>query len=259
MSDRIDRALATARAAGRAMFVPFWVLGDPDEESCLAILRAMIDAGADALELGIPFSDPPADGPIVQAAGLRALEAGMTPPRALSIIATLRRETAIPLVLLVYANLVEQHDGGVEGFARAAAEAGLDAILIPDAPLEEAGPYAAACARHGVSLAQMVTETTSEARLARIAEVATGYLYVVSRPGTTGTHAGLGGRLAETIARARQHTTLPLFAGFGISTRADVLAAQAAGADATIVGSALIAGSPTPSQIHEATARLRGD
>jgi tryptophan synthase alpha chain len=281
---RLHHATERARREGRTLFVPFWVLGDPDEETSLDVLRGLLRAGADVLEVGIPFSDPPADGPVVQAADERALAAGMTPRRALTLIGELRSETETPIVALVYANLVAQYEGGIDGFVRDAAHAGLDALLLADVPLEEHGPFAEASARHAVALAQMVTELTSDARLAEVAEVAEGYLYVVSRLGTTGTHASIGGRLADTLARARRASSLPLFAGFGIATPDDVRAARAAGADGVIVGSALVAlaaehaadtlpdaveararplalaaGSVPPSQVPENTGILRAE
>lgn len=237
---RIERALARARAERRPLFVPFWVLGDPDEDTALAVLRALVDAGADALELGVPFSDPPADGPVIQAAQSRALAAGATPPRALALVRRLREHTDIPLFVMAYANLLDAHEGGIDGFAAAAAQAGVDALLVPDAPLEETRPFEEACRRHGLSLAQMVTELTTSERLARIAAHATGYLYVVSRAGTTGTHVGLGARLSDTLTRARAASRLPLLVGFGVSSADDVARVGAAGADGVIVGSALV-------------------
>jgi tryptophan synthase alpha chain len=238
--NRIDSALARARAEDRPLFVPFWVLGDPDEQTALSVLRALVDAGADALELGLPFSDPPADGPVIQAAQTRALSAGITPPRALALVRRLREHTDVPLLLMAYANLLDAYEGGVEGFAAAASHAGIDALLVPDAPLEETLPFEEACRRQDLCLAQMVTELTPRERLTHIAARATGYLYVVARAGTTGTHAGVGGRLDETIARARSVTGLPLFVGFGVASADDVARVRAAGADAVIVGSALV-------------------
>jgi tryptophan synthase alpha chain len=237
---RIERSLTRARSEQRPLFVPFWVLGDPDEETALAVLRALVDAGADALELGVPFSDPPADGPVIQAAQSRALAAGMTPPRALGLVRRLREHTDIPVFIMAYANLLDAHEGGVDGFAAAASEAGVDALLVPDAPVEESRPFEEACRRHGLCLAQMVTELTSSERLTRIAAAATGYLYVVSRAGTTGTHVGVGARLSDTLTRARAVSSLPLLVGFGVSSAEDVVRVAAAGADGVIVGSALV-------------------
>lgn len=243
---RLEAALARAREQGRPMFVPFWVLGDPDEGSSFEVLRALVAAGADALELGIPFSDPPADGPVIQAAQTRALAGGMTPSRALSLVARLRLETSIPILVMVYANLALQFEGGLDAFARCAAASGVDVLLVPDAPLEEVSPFEDTCRREGLGLALMVTELTSEARAAQIAAHATGYLYVVSRAGTTGTHAGVGDRLTATLARARGASGLPLFVGFGVSTRTDVARVAASGADGVIVGSALVRLAATP-------------
>lgn len=237
---RLEHALTRARAEDRPLFVPFWVLGDPDEETALSVLLALVSAGADALELGLPFSDPPADGPVIQAAQSRALAAGTTPPRALALVRQLRAHTDVPVLLMAYANLLDAHEGGAEGFVRAARDAGVDALLVPDAPLEETRPFEEACRRHGLSLAQMVTELTPSERLARIAAAATGYLYVVSRAGTTGTHVGLGARLSDTLARARVATNLPLLVGFGVSSPEDVARVAGAGADGVIVGSALV-------------------
>ncbi len=237
---RLETAIARAKLDGRPLFVPFWVLGDPDEEASLEVLRALVAAGADALELGIPFSDPPADGPVIQAAQTRALSTGMTPHTALSLVARLREETAIPLFVMVYANLVLQHEGGLSGFVARAVASGVDVLLVPDVPLEETRPFEEECRAAGLGLAQMITELTGHARAEEISARATGYLYVVSRAGTTGTHAGVGERLATTLARARSVSALPLIVGFGVSSHDDVERVVAAGADGVIVGSALV-------------------
>jgi tryptophan synthase alpha chain len=238
---RLSQAIERARQGGRsAVFMPFWVLGDPDEQTSLEVIRGLVRSGADIIEVGIPFSDPPADGPVVQAADVRALARGMTPVRALELVAELRKETEIPITLLVYANLVVQFAGGTEGFIQRAAEAGLDAMIVADVPIEECPPFEQACRRHGVGLAQIVTELTSDSRAREIATHAEGYLYVITRLGTTGTHAGLGANVRETLDRLRRVSSLPLFAGFGIASPADVRAARAAGADGVVVGSALV-------------------
>ena len=236
--NRIRQAVAAARARGDVAFVPFLVLGDPDLATSLRLVEALVDAGADALELGLPFSDPPADGPVVQAADLRALAAGTTPPAAFEMLDEIKRRWDIPVSLLLYYNLILQC--GVEAFYARAAAAGVDAVLIADVPLEESGPSVAAARRHNIAPICIASELSSPVRLAAVAEVAQGYIYTVARVGITGERQAVAGGLSDTLSRLRQATDLPALVGFGISTPAHVRAAADAGADGVICGSAII-------------------
>ncbi len=239
---RRDRYAATFRrlaAAREGAFVPFTVLGDPDPETSLAVLRAFVAGGADMLELGIPFSDPVADGPAIQAADRRALAAGVTPAGALDLVAALRAEAPhIPIGLLVYANLV--FHGGAQAFYAAAARAGVDSVLVADLPLEEARPFRRAARAAGVRPVALVTPSHSDARIRLAAAVAGPYLYVVGRTGVTGADRQLASGAAPLLGRIRALTATPTLLGFGIATPAHVGAALRAGATGAICGSALV-------------------
>ena len=234
---RLAQAFAGARAAKRAAFIAYLCAGDPDFETSLAACRAVIAGGADILELGVPFSDPLADGPTNQWAAQRALEGGMTAARVLELVRRLRRESQIPIVFYTYYNLVFAN--GVEAYVRAAAAAGVDGMLTLDLPPEEAGEVIAAARAHGLDTVFIVAPTTPEARLPRITAAATGFIYYVSREGVTGVRAQLAEGIAAAVARIRRHTSLPVAVGFGISSREQV-AQVAALADGVVVGSALV-------------------
>lgn len=218
-------------------FVPFVVLGDPTPDLSLRLIDALVAAGADALELGLPFSDPPADGPAIQAASQRALAAGATTARSLSLLAAIRRRHSLPISLLGYLNPLLQH--GLDAFHADAAASGVDALLVADVPLEESGPLVDSARRHGIDPIFIASERTTDARLDRIASVASGYLYVVAHVGVTGERADLPPALASTLTRLRARLpSLPLLAGFGFSSPAHVRPALAAGAHGVICGSA---------------------
>ena len=234
---RLQSAFAKARARNRAAFVAYLCAGDPDFDTSLAACRAVIAAGADLLELGVPFSDPLADGLTNQLASQRALESGMTAARVFELVERIRADSEIPIVFYTYYNLV--FSNGVEAYVRRARASGVDGLLILDLPPEEAGEAGAACRKHGVDTVCIVAPTTPEARLPRIAAAATGFIYYVSREGVTGVREQLAGGIPEAVARIRRHTALPIAVGFGISTRAQV-AQVAAQADGVVVGSALV-------------------
>jgi tryptophan synthase alpha chain len=234
---RLAQAFARARSHGRAAFVAYLCAGDPDFDTSLAACRAVIDGGADVLELGVPFSDPLADGPTNQWAAQRALEGGMTGPRVFELVRKLREESDIPIVFYTYYNLVFAN--GVEAYVRAARAAGVDGMLTLDLPPEESGEVAAASRQHGLETVCIVAPTTPDARLPKIAAAATGFIYYVSREGVTGVRDQLAGGLAEAVGRIRRYTTLPVAVGFGIATRAHV-SQVAAAADGVVVGSALV-------------------
>jgi tryptophan synthase alpha chain len=227
------------RRRDEGAFVPFTVLGDPDLESSLAILRAFAEGGADMLELGLAFSDPIADGPTIQGADLRALRAGASPAAALQVLAAFRAEhPAMPVGLLVYANLV--HRPGPDIFYRRAAAAGADSALVADLPLEESTAYARAARRSGVAPVYMATPLTPDDRLARILKAGGPYLYVVSRSGVTGRDKSLAAGAAPLLARIRRLGDTPTLLGFGIGRPEHVRQALGAGADGAISGSAAV-------------------
>jgi tryptophan synthase alpha chain len=232
---RLERVF---RSHGDPAFIAFLVAGDPNFEGSFAYANAIIEAGADILELGMPFSDPVADGPVIQRADERALTAGMTPDRLFALIREIRAGAEIPLVLLTYYNSIFTR--GVSRFYREAAEAGLDAILIVDLPLEESDSIVDIARETGIDSVFLVAETTSDERLSRIASRAGGFLYLVSTPGVTGVREDLNPRIGGLIERVRKSTCLPVAVGFGISRADQINVLHQAGADAVIVGSAIV-------------------
>ena len=235
--DRIAQAFARARQEKRAAFVAYLCAGDPDFETSLAACLAVIDAGADVLELGVPFSDPLADGLTNQLAAQRALEGGMNASRVLELVRRIREKSQVPLVFYTYYNLVFAN--GVENYIRDAQAAGVDGLLTLDLPPEEAGEVLQACKRYDVKTVFIVAPTTPPARLPRIGAATTGFVYYVSREGVTGVREQMAANIPEAVARIRQHTALPIVVGFGISTPAQVREV-AGSADGVVVGSALV-------------------
>jgi len=244
-TDQPDRIAATfdrgslARRGRRSAFVSYSCAGDPDGPTSLAVLDALVAAGVDVLEIGMPFSDPLADGPTNQAAAERALRSGFHGDDGLELVASVReRHPDTPLVLYTYYNLLFAR--GLEEYLRAAAAAGVDAILVLDLPPEEAeGEYLEACRRHGIRTVFIVAPTTPPERIARITAVTTGFVYYVSREGVTGERSEQAEGVGEAVEAIRAHTDRPVVVGFGISTREQV-AATAAQADGVVVGSAIV-------------------
>ena len=234
---RIAQAFAHAGSQNRAAFIAYLCAGDPDFDTSLAACRALIESGVDILELGVPFSDPLADGLTNQLAAQRALESGMTGARVMELATRLRERSEVPIVFYTYYNLVFSQ--GVAAYARAARRAGVDGMLTLDLPPEESGEVEKVSREEGFDVVSIVAPTTPEQRLARIAAVATGFVYYVSREGVTGVRDQLAGGIAAAVARIKRHTALPVAVGFGISTRAHV-AQVAAQADGVVVGSALV-------------------
>jgi tryptophan synthase alpha chain len=235
---RLASAFQRARTGHRAALVAYLCAGDPDFATSLAACRTLLANGVDILELGVPFSDPLADGLTNQLAAQRALEGGMTSARVFELVRRIRAEfPEAPVVFYTYYNLV--FSNGVDAYVRTAKEAGVDGILTLDLPPEEAGEVTAACRAHGLDTVFIVAPTTPDARIARIAAVATGFIYYVSREGVTGVREQVAANIPETVARIRAHTALPVAVGFGISTRAQV-AQVAAHADGVVVGSVLV-------------------
>jgi tryptophan synthase alpha chain len=216
--------------------MPYMMAGFPDLDRSRGIARAYLDSGADLIELGIPFSDPLADGPVIHAAGVAALRAGVHVADAVSVA----REVAndVPVVVMCYTNLALAR--GLERFVDLLVEVGASGLIVPDLPLEEAPATLEACDRRGLALVPLVAPTTPDERLQAIGARARGFLYTVSVTGTTGERAALDGGLPSDIARARAHTEVPVAVGFGIGTPEQAAAAAAAGADGVIVGTRLV-------------------
>jgi len=233
---RIGERFAALRARGDVALVPYFAVGDPDLGTTRDLVRAAVAEGADAIELGVPFSDPMADGPVLQRAAARALAAGTTLPRVLELVGDLRRETDVPFVLFGYYNPFFRY--GVDRLAADAAAAGVDGFLCVDLPPEEAGDLRTAATAHALDLIALLAPTTPPARVRQIARGASGFLYFVSVLGTTGARAELPPEVPDHVRRARAQTTLPIGVGFGVS-RPDQAAWIAGFADAVIVGSAI--------------------
>ncbi len=252
--NRIAEVLATRRARGRAALVAYLTAGDPSLDLTAELVRAAVDAGADLVELGVPFSDPMADGPVLQRSAARAVAAGTTLPRILETVVELRRDLDAPIVLFGYYNPFFRY--GVEAIARDAAAAGVDGLLCVDLPPEEAGELRAAAQGAGLDLIALLAPTTPASRIRRIAASASGFLYLVSVLGVTGARATLPPELPGLVAAVREITDLPVGVGFGVQSPEQ--AAWVAGfADAVIVGSAL-ARVIESSTAEEAPARVAG-
>jgi tryptophan synthase alpha chain len=229
-------AEAFANRRGRAALMPYLMGGFPTVGQSLEIGLACAENGADLVELGIPYSDPLADGPVIHDAGTRALAAGATTEAVLDVGAQLSQR--LPVVVMCYANLV--YARGVPEFAAALDDRGISGLIVPDLPLEEGPAFLEACDAQGVALVPLVAPTTPDERLAQIGARARGFLYTVSVTGTTGERTGLAEGLPQVIARAKAHTRVPVALGFGISTPQDAAAAADAGADGVIVGTRLV-------------------
>lgn len=234
---RLETTFARCRAENRAALVSYVCAGDPDAATSVKILLALAENGADILEVGVPFSDPLADGLTNQLAAQRALESGMTHNGLLEILRAVRAKTDKPLVLYTYYNLLITR--GLNETCKALHEAGADALLALDCPPEEAADLLAACKQNNLQVIFIVAPTTPPARIATIAKVASGFIYYVSRSGVTGERTDLAANLGAAVAEIRRHTTLPICVGFGISTPEQVKAVAAV-ADGVVVGSALV-------------------
>jgi tryptophan synthase alpha chain len=234
---RIETAFSAA-SIQRPAFISFTVAGDPDRATCIQIARALIAGGTDILELGVPFSDPVADGPTIQKADERALASETTPDTVFEIVREIRKESQVPIVFLTYYNIV--HHRGIERFYSEARDAGVDGILIADMPVEESEEVCAVAARHDIDPIFLITQTTSDERIKKIATKARGYLYLVAVLGVTGVRDEVSEGAIDLLHRVRKHTRLPLALGFGISTPAHAKTCARAGADGVIVGSAIV-------------------
>jgi tryptophan synthase alpha chain len=238
MTTRIDRRFAQLKAESRAGLVTFTTAGDPDYDATLAILRALPKAGADLIELGMPFSDPMADGPAIQAAGLRALKSGQRMTKTLAMVTAFRRDDdTTPLVLMGYYNPIYIY--GVDRFLADAKSAGVDGLIVVDLPPEEDEELCVPALNAGLNFIRLATPTTDDKRLPSVLKNTSGFVYYVSITGITGAAAPDAGLVSSAVARIKRHTQLPVAVGFGVKT-ADQAAAIARGADAVVVGSALV-------------------
>ena len=216
-------------------FIAFITCGDPDLETTAAAVRAAAENGADLIELGIPFSDPTAEGPVIQGANLRALQGGVTTDRIFALVRELRRDLSIPLVFMTYANVVFSY--GAERFVRQCSEVGIDGLILPDVPFEEKEEFLPLCRQYHVDLVSLIAPT-SENRVAMIAREAEGFIYLVSSLGVTGTRSKITTDLAPIIRTIRENAKVPVAIGFGISTP-EQAKTMAALSDGAIVGSAI--------------------
>ena len=217
-------------------FIPFITCGDPDLETTGKIVRELAAAGADLIELGIPFSDPTAEGPVIQGANIRALAGGVTTDKIFAFVSELRKDVSVPLVFMTYANVVFSY--GIERFVSRCAETGIDGMILPDVPFEEKEEFAPACRAHGVDFISLIAPTSAN-RIAMIAKEAEGFIYLVSSLGVTGVRSEITTDIAAITAQIRSQTDVPCAVGFGISTP-EQAAALSGSADGVIVGSAIV-------------------
>lgn len=249
--------IASAFANGKA-FIPFITCGDPDLETTKACIREMVRNGADLIELGIPFSDPTAEGPVIQGANIRALASGTTTSKIFEMVTELRREISTPMVFMTYANVVFAY--GAERFLTACEQVGIDGLILPDLPYEEKDEFLPVCREHHVALISLIAPT-SAGRIATIAREAEGFIYLVSSLGVTGTRSEITTDLASIMKVIRENTSIPCAIGFGISTPEQ--AAKMAGlSDGAIVGSAIIKilaqyGSESPKYVGEFVKQMK--
>lgn len=244
-----SNSYATAlKKKGKPLFIPFVVLGDPDMTRSVEIIRTLVKSGADALELGFPFSDPPADGPVIQEADVRALKAGIRIDDCFEMLKEIRQFTDIPIGLLAYYNLVLQR--GVEKFYRDCAESGVVSVLIADLPLEHSEEIVPIAKQQGIAPVFLVSEITTDERLTKISDIAEGYLYVVSYLGVTGVcNTVLEEKMRGTIEKVRRYSNLPLIVGFGINNTDQASTVLKANADGLIIGSRIVKEALTPNRI----------
>ncbi|MBR2283154.1 MAG: tryptophan synthase subunit alpha [Ruminococcus sp.] len=230
--------MSNIRAAfenGKA-FIPFITCGDPDLETTGRVVRAAAEAGADLIELGIPFSDPTAEGPVIQGANIRALAGGVTTDKIFSFVAELRRDVKIPLVFMTYANVVYSYDP--ERFMARCCETGVDGVILPDVPYEEKDEFSAVARQYGIDMISLVAPTSAD-RIAMISRDADGFIYIVSSLGVTGVRSEITTNIGDIVKVVRENTSVPCAVGFGIS-KPEQAAAMAAQSDGAIVGSAII-------------------
>jgi len=235
--NRIEERFARLKREGKKGFIVYIGAGDPNLEATRQLALAFDQAGVDVLELGVPFSDPLADGLVNQLAAQRGLESGTTPPKVLETVAAIRKESQLPIVLYIYFNLI--HRVGMERFISDAEKAGVDGLLVLDLPPEEADNYEALMRKAGLCHIYLVAPTTPDDRIELIVKRGSGFIYYVSREGVTGMQSKVASNLAEQVAKIRAHTQLPVAIGFGISTPEQAKTVVGFG-DAVVVGSAVV-------------------
>jgi len=235
---KYSQVFSELRKQKRAALIPFFVIGDPDFDTSLAIVKAAIDAGADVLELGIPFSDPIADGPTIQKADIRALRSGMTVTKALNLIRQVKNYKDTPIGLLMYYNLIYHY--GTEEFFRDFHEAGVNSILVADLSIDDADEIIPFAASAGLDTVFMVTPNTDPERMKLIASKTTGFIYTVSLLGVTGSREQLSDTVQELVGTLKKLTSVPICVGFGISKPEHAVTIARAGADGVIIGSKLV-------------------
>ncbi len=243
--------IAKAFENGKA-FIAFITCGDPDLETTAAVVREAVRGGADLIELGIPFSDPTAEGPVIQGANIRALRGGVTTDKIFDLVRDLRRDVTVPMVFMTYANVVFSY--GSERFISTCREIGIDGLILPDVPFEEKEEFRPLCAKYGLDLISLIAPTSSN-RIAMIAKEAEGFIYIVSSLGVTGERSEIKTDLASIVEVVRQNTDVPCAIGFGISTP-EQAKKMAAVSDGAIVGSAIVRivgeyGREAPSHVGE--------
>ena len=258
---RIDERFARLRASGEKALITFATAGDPNLETTHQLVLEMERAGADIVELGVPFSDPIADGPTIQASSMRALESGTNVPKVLELVRSIRKVSELPLVLMTYYNLAEHY--GLARFANDAASAGVDGVILSDLIPEEAGGWKQPADEAGLSTIFLLAPTSTEERIRRVADLGTGFVYCVSRTGVTGAKDGMAQGVRELVGRIRESTDKPVAVGFGIS-RPEHVREVCEYADGAVVGSVLVnliaekAGTPELlGEIHKVVSELK--
>ena len=257
---RIDQTFARLRAKSSKAFVAYLMGGDPDPETTLAVMKGMPAAGVDIIELGMPFTDPMADGPTIQAAGQRALDIGMTMDKVLQLVRDFRQsDDTTPIVLMGYYNPI--YSRGVEAFLTEAKEAGIDGLIVVDLPPEEDSELCLPAQAHGINFIRLATPTTDSARLPAVLQNTSGFVYYVSINGITGSGAAQVGHVGPEVARIKAATDLPVIIGFGITTP-EAAETMASAADGCVVGSAIVKligqGKPVPEILAHVAALAEG-
>ena len=252
-STRISKRFADLRTSGELGIIPYITAGDPNFDATLKFVLALAEAGADVIELGVPFSDPLADGPTIQRASERALKSGATLAGVLNLVRQIRKSSEVPLILFSYYNPIFQM--GLEKFAQQAAQAGADGVLVTDLTPEESAEYRAILAKNNLDTVFLAAPTSDDDRLQKISAVSSGFLYLISRTGVTGAKESLPDDLPALIRRARTHTSLPIAVGFGISQPAHVSVLGGL-ADAAVVGSSLVSEIENAKSVDTAAAAL---
>lgn len=250
----ITEVFRSRLAKGGKVLIPYIMAGDPDLGSTEKIIRSLSGIGVDVIELGMPFSDPLADGPVIQRAGQRAIRQGVTLTSILETVHTIREMIDTPIVIMTYYNLFYKY--GLEKFAKDAAQAGVDGLIIPDLPIEESEKFLQVLEKEGLAMIFLIAPTSTDERIERIAQAAKGFLYYVSRTGITGEQKSLALDIQENIARIRKYTDLPVAVGFGVSNAEQ---AQEIGkyADGVVIGSAIVRLIEETNQMHDrATAKF---